>query len=107
MLFRQVVATTANECEECGWVTKQRRTYRTYSESKYLLQRTQRKDGDQCYWKTKVDGNFRNAVASSSQPRNQLEKKGGENDKMPRRVWEAMETRTGEVRMVETKRRGG
>ena len=45
-------------------------------------------------------------MASSSQPKNQLENRRDKNDEMPRRVWEAMETRAGEVGMAETKIRG-
>ena len=46
-------------------------------------------------------------MASLSQPRDQLKDRGSENDEMPRRVWEAMETRAGEVRVAEAKERGG
>ena len=54
-----------------------------------------------------MDGNFGNAMTSSSQPRNRLENRGSKDNEMPRRMQEAMEARTGEVRMVEAKRREG
>ena len=41
-----------------------RETNRTYSRSKYLLSETQKEDENQCHWEAKVDGNFRNAMAS-------------------------------------------
>ena len=37
--------------------------------------------------RTKVDSDFRDAVASMPQSRNRLENGGDENDKMPRGVW--------------------
>ena len=54
-----------------------------------------------------MDGNFENALASSSQSRNQLENRGSKNDKMPRRMQKAMETGIGEVRIAKAKERGG
>ena len=36
-----------------------------------------------------------------------MENSGGKNNEMSRGVWEAMETRVGEVRMAEAKGRGG
>jgi len=54
-----------------------------------------------------VDGNFGDAIASSPQPRDQLEDRGSENDEMPRRVWKAMETGTGEIWLAKAKGRKG
>ena len=42
-------------------------------------------------------------MINMSQPRNRLENRGDENDKMSRGVWKVVETGTGEVRMGETK----
>ena len=50
-----------------------------------------------------MDSNFGDAVASSLQPRDRLKDRGSENNEMPRRVWEAMETRTEEVWLAEAK----
>ena len=50
-----------------------------------------------------MDSNFGNAVASMLQSRNRLENWRSENDEVPREMWKAVETSTGEVRMGETK----
>ena len=42
-------------------------------------------------------------MINMSQPRNRLENRGDENDKMSRGVWKVVETGTGEVRIGETK----
>ena len=44
-----------------------------------------------------MDGDFGNAVASMPQSRNKLENRRGEDDEVPRRMWEAVETGTREV----------
>ena len=50
-----------------------------------------------------MDGNFGDAVASTPQSRNRLENRRGENDKMPRGMWKAVETGTREVRVGKAK----
>ena len=50
-----------------------------------------------------MDSDFRNAMASAPQSRNRLEDRGGKNDEVPRRVWKAVKTGTGEVRIAEAK----
>jgi len=50
-----------------------------------------------------VDGNFGNAVASTSQPRNRLENWGSENDEVSGGMWKAVETGTGKIRIGEIK----
>ena len=47
-----------------------------------------------------MDGDFRNAVASTLQ-RNRLEDQGGKNDEVPRKVQKAVKTGTVEVRIAE------
>jgi len=54
-----------------------------------------------------VDSNFGNVIASSSQPRDQLENRESENDKMLRKVQKAMETGVEKIRMAKAKERGG
>ena len=49
-----------------------------------------------------MDGNPGNAMASTSQSRKRLVNRGGENDKMSRGVWKAVETSTKGVGMGET-----
>ena len=51
-----------------------------------------------------MDGNFGNAMASMSQPRNRLENRGSENDEISGGIWKVVETSTGEIRMGETNR---
>jgi len=46
-------------------------------------------------------------MASLSQSRDRLEDRESENDEMPRRMQEAMDTRAGEARVAEAKRKGG
>ena len=50
-----------------------------------------------------MDGNFGNAVASMSQPRNRLENWESENDEVSREMWKAVKTSTEKIRMGETK----
>ena len=57
----------------------------------------------ECDWGTEVDGDLGDTVASTSQPRNRLENRGDENDKISRGVWKAVETSTGEIGIGETK----
>ena len=52
-----------------------------------------------------MDGNFGNAIASMSQPRDRLENRKGKDDEVSRGMWKAVETGTGEIRMGETKGR--
>jgi len=52
-----------------------------------------------------MNGNFGDAMASTSQPRNRLENWGGEDDEVPRRMWKIVETSAREVRMGKAKRR--
>ena len=54
-----------------------------------------------------MNSNFRDAMVSSPQPRNRLENWRGKDDKMSRRMWKAVETNTEEIRVAETKGRGG
>ena len=51
-----------------------------------------------------MDGNFGNAMASMSQPRNRLENRGSENDEISGGMWKVVETGTGEIRIGETNR---
>ena len=48
-----------------------------------------------------MDGDFRDAIASALQPKNQLENSRGKNDEVSRGVQKAVETGTGEVRVAE------
>ena len=50
-----------------------------------------------------MDGNFGNAVASTPQSRDRLENRRGENDKIPRGMWKAVETGAREVGVGKTK----
>ena len=52
-----------------------------------------------------MDGDFRNAVASILQSRNRLENRRGENNEVPRGMWETVETSTRKVGMEKAKRR--
>jgi len=54
-----------------------------------------------------VESNFGNAVASLPQSGNLLEDRRGENNKVSRGVYEAVETKAGKVRIVEAKGRRG
>ena len=51
-----------------------------------------------------MDSNFGDAVASTPQSRNRLENRRGENDKVPREMWKAVETSTREVGVGKAKR---
>ena len=58
-----------------------------------------------------MDGDLRDAIASTSQSRNRLENRRGENDKVPRKMWEAVEisarkVRVGKAKGRRSKRRG-
>jgi len=46
-----------------------------------------------------VDSDFRDAMASISQPRDRLEDRRSEDDKVPRGMWKAVEASSGEIRM--------
>ena len=50
-----------------------------------------------------MDGNFGDAVANMPQSRNRLENRRGKNDKVPRGMWKAVETRAREVRVGKAK----
>ena len=50
-----------------------------------------------------MDGDFGNAVASMPQSRNKLENRRGEDDEVPREMWEAVETGTREVGVEKAK----
>ena len=54
-----------------------------------------------------MDSNLGGAMISTPQPRNKLENRRGKDDEMPRRVWKAVETDSGKIRVAETKRREG
>jgi len=49
-----------------------------------------------------VDGDFKDAMASMPQPRDRLENGRSEDDKVPGRMWKAVEASSGEVGMEKT-----
>ena len=49
-----------------------------------------------------MDSDFENTMASMPQPRNRLENGRSQDDEISRRMWQAVETSTGEIRMGET-----
>jgi len=51
-----------------------------------------------------VEYDFGNAVACSLQSWNWLKNRRGEDDKLSRRVWKAVETKAGKVRVAEAER---
>ena len=58
-----------------------------------------------------MDGDLRDAITSIPQSRNRLENRRGENDEVPRKIWEAVEisarkVRVGKVKGRRSKRRG-
>ena len=53
-----------------------------------------------------MDSNLGDAMASMPQYRNILENRRGEDNKMSRRVWKAVEAKTGKIRLGKTKEGG-
>ena len=53
--------------------------------------------------RTEIDSDFGNAMISVPQPRNRLENRRGENDKVPRRIQKVVEANTRKVRMAEAR----
>ena len=52
-----------------------------------------------------MECDFENTMACLSQSWNWLEKKESKNDKISRRVWEAVETKAGKVRIAEAEKK--
>ena len=52
-----------------------------------------------------MESNFGNTIASMPQFWDWLENRRGEDNKMSRRVWETVETKTGKIRMAEAEER--
>ena len=91
--------------EECRWFFQQERTYWAHDRNQYLLPGIQRKDRDWCNWRTEMECNFENTIASLPQFWDWLENKRNKNDKVSREMWKVVKIEVEKVRVVKVEGR--